>query len=104
MLLARCDSIEALVVKQREHAPKAFERWKEKLLARLADIDAEADSGRLEQEMVIVAQKLDAEEELDQPQTHVGEARRILALDEPVGRRADFSDAGVQSREQHSRL
>ena len=40
--------------------------------------------------MVIVAQKLDVEEELDRLQTHVGETRRILALDEPVGRRLDF--------------
>jgi uncharacterized protein (TIGR00255 family) len=90
MLVSRCDSIHALVAKQREHAPLAFERWKEKLLARLADIDNDADSGRLEQEMVIVAQKLDVEEELDRLQTHIGEMRRVLELDEPVGRRLDF--------------
>ncbi len=89
-LQARCDSIEALVVKQREHAPHAFERWKEKLLARLADIGGDPDSGRLEQEMVIAAQKMDVEEELDRLHAHIGEARRILSLDEPVGRRLDF--------------
>jgi uncharacterized protein (TIGR00255 family) len=90
MLVSRCDSIEALVAKQREHAPLAFERWKEKLLARLADIDGDPDSGRLEQEMVIVAQKMDVEEELDRLQTHISEMRRVLELDEPVGRRLDF--------------
>ncbi|MDH3716039.1 MAG: YicC family protein [Gammaproteobacteria bacterium] len=90
MLQSRCDIIEALVAKQREHVPLAFERWKEKLLARLADIDGDADSGRLEQEMVIVAQKMDVEEELDRLQAHLGEMRRVLELDEPVGRRLDF--------------
>ena len=90
MLVTRCDGVETLLAKQREHAPYAFERWKEKLLTRLADIDGEADPGRLEQEMVIVAQKMDVEEELDRLQTHLGEMRRILELDEPVGRRLDF--------------
>ncbi len=90
MLVTRCDGVETLLAKQREHAPHAFERWKEKLLTRLADIDGEADPGRLEQEMVIVAQKMDVEEELDRLQTHLGEMRRILELDEPVGRRLDF--------------
>ena len=90
MLATRCDGIEALVAKQRVNAPKAFERWKEKLMARLADIDGDADPGRLEQEMVFVAQKMDVEEELDRLQSHVVEMRRILELDEPVGRRLDF--------------
>jgi uncharacterized protein (TIGR00255 family) len=33
---------------------------------------------------------MDVDEELDRLDAHVSEARRILALDEPVGRRLDF--------------
>ena len=34
--------------------------------------------------------RIDVDEELDRLAAHVSEARRILALDEPVGRRLDF--------------
>ena len=48
------------------------------------------DDGRLEQELVIQAQKMDVDEELDRLDAHTAEVHRILKLDEPVGRRLDF--------------
>ncbi len=90
LLLTRCDTIETLIGEQRARNPQAYERWKEKLLARLAEIDAEPDQGRLEQELVYVAQKMDVDEELDRLAAHVAELRRVTGLDEPVGRRLDF--------------
>ncbi len=33
---------------------------------------------------------MDVDEELDRLDVHLAEARRVLALDEPVGRRLDF--------------
>jgi uncharacterized protein (TIGR00255 family) len=56
----------------------------------LGDIDVEVEPGRVEQELVILAQKLDVAEELDRLVTHVLEVRRNLKADEPVGRRLDF--------------
>ena len=40
--------------------------------------------------MVILSQKIDVDEELDRLDAHVTEARRVVTLAEPVGRRLDF--------------
>ncbi len=45
---------------------------------------------RLEQEMVMQAQKLDVDEEMDRLETHLAEVRHVLERDEPIGRRLDF--------------
>jgi uncharacterized protein (TIGR00255 family) len=44
----------------------------------------------LEQEVALLAQKMDVDEELDRLDAHVAEARRVLERNEPVGRRLDF--------------
>ncbi len=90
MLGTRNEAVGRLVAEQRDRSPAALQRLREKLLARLAEVDVQADPNRLEQELVFLAQKMDVDEELDRLQTHVGELARILDLDEPVGRRLDF--------------
>ena len=61
-----------------------------KVAAGVADLNRTLEPGRLEQEMVWWLQKLDVEEELDRLDSHLTEARRVLALPEAVGRRLDF--------------
>jgi uncharacterized protein (TIGR00255 family) len=61
-----------------------------RLEARLADLKQPADPGRLEQELVLQITRADVDEELDRLTTHIAEARRVLSLAEPVGRRLDF--------------
>ncbi len=61
-----------------------------KLLGRIADLGAKADPDRIEQEIVIAAQKLDVDEELDRLDSHVTAAYEALENDEPKGRRLDF--------------
>ena len=63
---------------------------REKLMARVAELDANVDPGRLEQELVIIAPRLDVDEELERLATHVAEVLRVLERQEPVGRRLDF--------------
>jgi uncharacterized protein (TIGR00255 family) len=63
---------------------------RERLLGRIADLDVDADSGRLEQELAIIAQRLDVDEELERLAGHVAEIEATLEADEPVGRRLDF--------------
>jgi uncharacterized protein (TIGR00255 family) len=63
---------------------------RERLLGRIADLGVEADSGRLEQELAIIAQRLDVDEELERLAGHVAEIEATLEADEPVGRRLDF--------------
>ena len=90
LLDCRLIDIETTVEKLREETPAIIEHQHERLLKRLSDIDIEVEPGRVEQELVILAQKLDVAEELDRLVTHVLEVRRNLKADEPVGRRLDF--------------
>jgi uncharacterized protein (TIGR00255 family) len=63
---------------------------KQKLLERVADLKLPLDPGRVEQEVVMLSQKIDVDEELDRLDAHVEEVYRVLNLEEPVGRRLDF--------------
>ncbi len=65
---------------------------------------AELDPQRLEQEMVLLAQKSDVAEELDRLSTHVSEVRRVLKAGGAAGRRLDFLMQELEPRGQHPRL
>jgi uncharacterized protein (TIGR00255 family) len=61
-----------------------------RIAERLAEVREELDQGRLEQEMALLAQRLDVDEEMDRLEVHVAEVRKALGGDGPVGRRLDF--------------
>ncbi|NBV75305.1 MAG: YicC family protein [Methylococcaceae bacterium] len=86
----RCEKILQLVVSARERLPVVLNLVRSKLLARIEEVVAQPDNDRLEQELVLLAQKLDVDEELDRLQTHVTEVQRALKQPEPIGRRLDF--------------
>ena len=89
MLRERCAGIEQVVAQVRELRPQVNRRLRDKLESRLAELKAEPDPQRLEQELVYLAQKMDVEE-LDRLQAHLAEIRDVLGRSEPVGRRLDF--------------
>ncbi len=90
MLRERLDAIERVVAEVRGWMPEIRAALRTRLETRLADIKQPADPGRLEQELVLQVTRTDVDEELDRLSTHVAEARRVLGLAEPVGRRLDF--------------
>ncbi len=90
LLLQRCDAMSELVQQVRSNLPQIQAALREKLEARLSDLETAADPGRLEQELVIQIQKSDVDEEMERLQGHIDEVRRVLAGDKPVGRRLDF--------------
>jgi uncharacterized protein (TIGR00255 family) len=90
LIESRLKDIEETVRHLRTEVPAITAHQHERLIKRLEDIDIEVDPGRLEQELVILTQKLDVAEELDRLLTHVAEVRRNLNRQEPVGRRLDF--------------
>lgn len=90
ILEQRCDGITEIVKLMRKLIPEIKQIWRDKLQGRLADVKGELDPGRLEQEMVIMAQKIDVDEELDRLEAHVIEVKRDLAGSKPIGRRLDF--------------
>jgi len=86
----RLRSIEERVVEVRGWLPEIRDGLRQKLLTRVADLQQPLEPGRLEQEVVFLAQKIDVDEELDRLDAHVKEARLVLDRDDPVGRRLDF--------------
>lgn len=70
--------------------PVILERQKQRIIQRLEDAGVDLEPGRLEQEMVLIAQKSDVEEELDRLKVHIAEVARVLKAGGPIGRRLDF--------------
>jgi uncharacterized protein (TIGR00255 family) len=65
-------------------------RYRERLKERLQRLDVQADPERLEQELALLAQRVDVAEEIDRLGSHVAEIESTLRRDEPIGRRLDF--------------
>lgn len=86
----RCQSINEVVVKVKQRLPEIMQSWREKLVKRLKEASVEVDETRLEQELVMLAQKTDVDEELDRLNAHVVEVERVLKESKPIGRRLDF--------------
>jgi uncharacterized protein (TIGR00255 family) len=90
LLEQRCTGLEALVTAVRARLPEVQSRIRAKLTERLAELQANVDHDRLEQELALLLQRLDVDEELDRLSGHIIEIRRILGGHEPAGRRLDF--------------
>ena len=90
LIIQRLDSITTEVEKIRQWMPQILEWQKERLQNKLAEANIELDKSRLEQEIVLMAQRIDVAEELDRLMTHVKETYVILKKNEAVGRRLDF--------------
>ena len=90
IIQGRCDMLAAEVKKVQTRMPEVHEKLRAKLKIRLAELEVDLDEARLEQEMVILAQKLDVAEEMERLASHVAEVRHILDQDQPIGRRLDF--------------
>lgn len=86
----RCDQIAEIIVKVRKHRPGIIAAQREKILNRIEELQISPDYNRIEQELVILAQRLDVDEELDRLMAHLDEINEVLERDEPVGRRLDF--------------
>ncbi len=90
MIEQRCDAIDDLVAQVQARLPVLRAALRRKLEERLGELKEQLDPGRLEQELALLAQKMDVDEEVDRLTAHVHEVRHVLARDEPVGRRLDF--------------
>jgi uncharacterized protein (TIGR00255 family) len=86
----RCNGLMEIVGRVVDRLPEVRARMRAKLLDRVAQLTADVDHDRLEQELAILAQRLDVDEELDRLRGHVAEVRKAFAGQEPAGRRLDF--------------
>ena len=90
LIAQRITSMRAQVELARERMPQVIAAVRDRLRSRLAEVAETLDQARLEQEMALLAQRLDVDEEMDRLRTHLDEVERVLKQDEPVGRRLDF--------------
>jgi uncharacterized protein (TIGR00255 family) len=90
MLLDRCEAATQQVDQIREKLPEITQKIRERYNRKAKELQVELDNERLEQEMLILTQKMDVSEELDRLETHIEEVRRVLNETVPVGRRLDF--------------
>ena len=86
----RLVAISIQVTYVRTAMPKIIQAQRDKLIAKVAALQVELDSDRVEQEIVLLAQKADVDEELDRLDTHIIEVRRTLKQSGSIGRRLDF--------------
>ena len=86
----RLDAIAVEADKVRSQMPVVLQWQRERLLQRFEDAQVNLDPQRVEQEMILLAQRVDVAEELDRLQMHVKETTNILKKGGAVGRKLDF--------------
>ena len=87
-IVERLDQVAEILRSVRAVLPEIAPQYRARLQARLAELALNPE--RLEQEIVVFAQRIDISEELDRLDAHVAEARRVLRAGGQVGRRLDF--------------
>jgi len=86
----RCSGVAEIVAQLRQRLPELETRMRARLEQRVAELPTQVDPARIEQEVVLLLQRLDVAEELDRLHGHIEETRRVMGAAEPAGRRLDF--------------
>lgn len=89
-VLDRCESMRTHTVEVRRRMPVVLEELRTRISTKLEEVLEQLDANRLEQEMVLLAQRLDVDEEMERLATHLDEVRRVVEGGGAVGRRLDF--------------
>lgn len=89
-LVEKCQKMQEFIQTATLRMPEVLLQIRNRLLERINELVAEPNFDRLEQELVLLTQKLDVNEELERLKTHLQEVLRVLKQTEPVGRRLDF--------------
>ena len=90
LLVGRAEEIKVLVEEVREILPEVTALFRKNFEDKLAQMDIDIDSHRLEQELVIFLGKQDIAEELDRLNVHLDQVQTILGSRKTSGRRLDF--------------
>ena len=90
LIQQRLDTIAEIATTVQVQMPEILQWQKDKLQQRFDELNLQLDPQRLEQEMVLTAQRVDVAEELDRLQLHVKETTNVLKKGGAVGRKLDF--------------
>ncbi|MDH5433581.1 MAG: YicC family protein [Gammaproteobacteria bacterium] len=90
IIVDKLAEMESQTKQVREEMPKIIQWQREKLMTRFEEVQLDFDEQRFEQEMVLLAQKVDVIEELDRLDAHIKEVGRLVDKGGAIGRRLDF--------------
>jgi uncharacterized protein (TIGR00255 family) len=90
LLRERSRQISAIVAEVRGSTALLQQQLRSKLRMRFEELKLDVDENRLEQELVLLLQRLDVIEELDRLDSHLSELMNNLKRGDAVGRRLDF--------------
>lgn len=89
-ILQRAEKVKRIVDDVRKRRPAVIESIQNKLKQRVQVLSGNIDDDRLEQELLIIAHKMDVDEELDRLDSHLLALKESFERDEAIGRRLDF--------------
>jgi len=91
-LAGRLDGVDAAVSRIAELVPRTVEHHRSRLTERVAELarGVPVDPARLAQEVALFADRTDVTEEVTRLRSHVAQARALLTVAEPAGRKLDF--------------
>jgi len=90
MIEQRLNGITEEAEKVKSYMPEVIAWQRTRITDKFTDAKIDLDSTRVEQELVLLAQKMDVAEELDRLNSHVSETQKILKKGGAQGRRLDF--------------
>ncbi|MFP3014639.1 MAG: YicC/YloC family endoribonuclease [Arsenophonus sp.] len=90
MIEQRLDAVCQEINKVRYQMPNILKLQRKRLQIKLEELKIQIDNNRLEQELIMFAQRIDVSEELDRLDAHVKETRYMFKKKEAIGRRLDF--------------
>ena len=89
-ILIKISTIETQIASLEKELPKLLELNRKRLKKRADELAIQIDRDRLDQEMVILANRSDIDEELVRMRSHTAEVKRLLGTDKSIGRKLDF--------------
>ncbi len=91
-VLSKADFIEEKVGIVEKRSPETVKEYRDRLYAKMCEVleNTQIDESRLVQEAAIYSDKVAVDEETVRLRSHLSQLRKIVDLDEPVGRKLDF--------------
>lgn len=90
LIAHRCSAIETLLSSIQQTLPDQTRQHLFQMQQRVLKLVDELEPQRYQQEVAILAQKMDISEELDRLATHLTEVHRLIEQEDVIGRRLDF--------------
>ena len=91
----RLEGITEQAEQVKAHMPEIIQWQKDRIVEKFNDAGIEPESGRVEQELVLLAQKMDVDEEIDRLFSHVSETQQDLEKRWPTRPTLRLYDARV---------